>query len=127
MSGIKDPKKGDRYTPVVAPRATTPDAAPVPAHRAPATGLPGDVLAGRAGLKASSPAPEPRRRAKPVAPDRPSAAVPDGPPVDALQRHGFHGSIHTFNERVQTVTDSYTQAYGLRPSPGLVFDLAKSS
>ena len=51
---------------------------------------------------------------------------PNEPPQPALQKHGFNGGIQQFNQRAQSVVDSYTQAYGMRPSPGLVFDLAKS-
>lgn len=50
----------------------------------------------------------------------------DEPPVPVLQKHGFNGGIGAFNQRAQSVVDSYTQAYGVKPSPGLVFDLAKS-
>ncbi len=51
---------------------------------------------------------------------------PNEPPVPVLQGHGFNGGITKFNNRVQSVVDSYTKAYGYKPSPGLVFDLAKS-
>lgn len=47
-------------------------------------------------------------------------------PVPALQQHNFQGGINQFNERVQSVHDSYTAAYGVAPSPGLTFDLATS-
>jgi hypothetical protein len=47
-------------------------------------------------------------------------------PVPALQQHNFQGGINQFNERVQSVHDSYTQAYGVAPSPALTFDLATS-
>jgi hypothetical protein len=46
--------------------------------------------------------------------------------VPVLQQHGYHGSIQDFNTRVQSVHDTYQQAYGMAPSPGLTFDLARS-
>lgn len=52
--------------------------------------------------------------------------APTGPPVPLLQQHGYHGSIQDFNGRVQSVHDEYQKAYGVAPSPGLTFDLARS-
>lgn len=47
-------------------------------------------------------------------------------PVPILQAHGFHGSIDSFNQRVQKTVDAYQATHGKRPSPGLVFDVARS-
>jgi hypothetical protein len=95
-----------------------------------ATFGPGAVAQLTHGVKPkSSPAPvAPNKAPKPpvAAPTPPVAPVPLEKPVPVLQAHGFNGGINTFNQRVQSVHDSYTQAYGVAPSPGLVFDLAKS-
>ncbi len=56
----------------------------------------------------------------------PQTAMPTGPPVPLLQKHGYQGSIEDFNGRVQSVHDEYQKAYGVPPTPGLTFDLAKS-
>jgi hypothetical protein len=56
----------------------------------------------------------------------PQAKLPSGPPHPALQASGFNGSIHDFNDRVQAVTDAYKTAYGVKPSPGLAFDVVRS-
>ena len=47
-------------------------------------------------------------------------------PVPALQTVGFHGTMREFNERVQTAVDAHERTQGYRPSPGLVFDVARS-
>lgn len=62
-------------------------------------------------------------------PDRPLPALihpPKGKPVPVLERNGFTGDIHEFNQRVQRITDAHERATGLRPNPGLVLDIARS-
>jgi hypothetical protein len=51
---------------------------------------------------------------------------PSGKPVAALQKYGFTGSIHDFNHRVAEVTRAHQKRFGYAPSPGLVFDVARS-
>lgn len=59
---------------------------------------------------------EPKQRAYPLL----------EPPVPVLQQHGFDGGIQQFNYRVQQAVDKYQKSYGSMPSPGLVFDIARS-
>lgn len=61
-----------------------------------------------------------------IEPAAPEQIAPLEKPVPALQQHNFQGGINQFNQRVQTVHDSYTAAYGVPPSPSLTFDLATS-
>lgn len=56
----------------------------------------------------------------------PTAPVKLEKPLPILQQHGVQYGINQINERVQSVHDSYTAAYGVAPSPGLTFDLATS-
>jgi hypothetical protein len=58
---------------------------------------------------------------------RPLLERPTGKPVGILQKHGYHGSMSDFNQRVQTVHDAHLNALGYRPSRALVFDVARSA
>lgn len=47
-------------------------------------------------------------------------------PVPILAAHGFNGGIESWNQRVQAVVNAHQATHGTQPSPGLVFDLARS-
>jgi len=50
-----------------------------------------------------------------------------GPPVATLVKSkSYYGSMGDFNARADAVNKSYTKAYGIPPTPGLVLDLAAS-
>lgn len=82
------------------------------------------------------PAPTPAPvAAAPTAPIRPAQAVaaneqnkfPTGPPVPVLQQtKSWSGSITDFNDRAQQAHDAYQKAYGVKPPPNLILDLAAS-
>jgi hypothetical protein len=109
-------------------RGARPTANPAPAPK-PATPVvppksPGAIKTSIEPKPATVAAPSPgaiKTSAEPAAPQ-----APTGPPVPLLQKHGYNGSIQDFNGRVQSVHDEYQKAYGVAPSPGLTFDLARS-
>lgn len=64
---------------------------------------------------------------KQTAPKGPPAPTHDPhAPVPILAAHGFSGGIESWNQRVQKVHDAYTSQHGKEPSPGLMFDVARS-
>jgi hypothetical protein len=79
--------------------------------------------------------PRPRRRpldAADRAPiqDRPGAQptqpLPQSKPVPAMQRRGYNEGVQELNVRVQAITDAHERAFGVRPTPGVVFDLVRA-
>lgn len=49
-----------------------------------------------------------------------------GRPVPSLTQYGYFGTISQFAQRVQAVVDAHQQTFGYKPSPGLVFDVARA-
>jgi hypothetical protein len=63
-----------------------------------------------------------------VAPPPPKPKFPphQQPVHPALQKVGFNGGIHEFNQHVEQVTNAHHHAFGYDPPPGLVLDIVRS-
>src|SRR3954468_18248233 len=48
------------------------------------------------------------------------------PPHPVLQKYGFNGGIHSFNEHVDRVVAAHRRALGYDPPPGVVLDVVRS-
>jgi hypothetical protein len=109
------------------PAAAAPDK---PAKRAaPSSGSGTAAQAGSPRGPAAHPAPGTSPDVS-AAPDVPGGGVmpsaPSGPPHPVLAANNYWGNIEDLNTRVKRAYDAYTTAYGQKPPPNLIFDLALS-
>jgi hypothetical protein len=76
--------------------------------------------------------PADRPKSGPPAPGRtqpgpfPEISAPTGPPVPALQKLGYHGSLADLNDRITAATDAHQATFGYKPSPALALDIGRS-
>jgi hypothetical protein len=97
---------------------------PPPKKRQPIAVIPPDQQDRRAAAKAPSPKAAPISVTPPDQQDR--QAVARKPPVPVLQKHGFHGDVDEFAQRLNAISTEHELHFGFKPSPGFAFDIARS-